>query len=151
MIDLDPRSPVPLYRQIVDRIRRKIVLGALRPGDKLPTVRELAVQARVNRNTAARAVQALESDGWVSTRVGKGTFVESPPEGADREDAEKTIGQLLDRVVFEAHSLGLPLEELGWTLSRRIDAFRVRQNDNDTAENAGPDAAADTQIKEGSE
>ena len=59
--DLDPGSPVPIYQQLVEGLRRQVAIGALRPGDRLPTVRELAVRHRVNRNTAARAVQELEA------------------------------------------------------------------------------------------
>ena len=57
LIRLDPASPIALYLQISEQIRRLIAIGALRPGDRLPTVRDLAVQTRVNRNTAARAIQ----------------------------------------------------------------------------------------------
>jgi len=53
-LDLDPKDPVPLYLQLAAGLRRAVALGALRPGDQVPTVRELAVLARVNRNTAAR-------------------------------------------------------------------------------------------------
>jgi len=59
MIEIDPQSPVPLYLQIADQVRRLIALGALEPGERIPTVRELAGHARVNRNTAARAIQHL--------------------------------------------------------------------------------------------
>lgn len=126
-LNLDPASPVPLYAQIVEQVRRLIALGALRPGDRFLTVRELAVRTRVNRNTAARAVQELERDGIVRTRVGQGTFVADglPAVDAGRRDAE--LEAVLDRLLVEAHSLGVPLEELGWRLSKRIDAFRMRR------------------------
>ena len=83
MIDVDPRSPVPLYLQMVEQIRRLMAMGALRPGDRLPPVRELAARARINRNTAARAIQTLEAQGLLRTRVGQGTFV-----GRECQDTE---------------------------------------------------------------
>ncbi len=126
MIDLDPSSPVPLYKQICEQFRRLIALGALRPGDKLPAVRELAARTRVNRNTAARAIQQLESEGIVATRVGRGTFVEKTIQRGDRASRETVVDDLLDRLLVEAQTLGFPLEELGWRLSRRIDRFRDR-------------------------
>lgn len=145
MLELDPRSPVPLYRQLVDELRRRIAVGAYRPGDRLPTVRDLAVAARVNRNTAARAIQALEAEGLVSTRVGRGTFVEQAPPPLDRARAERRLAPLLDAAIVEAQTLGYPLEELGWTLSRRIDAFRARERDADAAAaGAGVSARAGT-------
>lgn len=127
-LDLDPSSPVPLYLQLVEQVRRLVALGALRPGDQLPTVRELAVRTRVNRNTVGRAIQSLEREGVVRTRVGQGTFVVS--DGASSIDParrEKALEEALDRLLIEAHTLGVPLEELGWRLSRRIDAFVERR------------------------
>ena len=127
-LDLDSRSPVPLYLQIAEQVRRLVALGALRPGDRLPTIREMAAQSRVNRNTAARAIQLLETEGVVRTRVGSGTFVVEdghPRIDAARRDA--AIERALDHLVVEAYTLGVPLEELGWRLSRRIEAFRRRR------------------------
>jgi len=127
MIELDPASPTPLYLQIAEQVRRLIALGALRPGERLPAVRELAVRARVNRNTAARAVQHLEAEGVVRTRVGQGTFVEEAPVPVDRARYESAVDERIDRLLVEAHTLGMPLEELGWRLNRRIDNFRRRR------------------------
>ena len=123
-LDLDPKDPIPLYLQLAAAVRRAIALGALRPGDRVPTVRDLAVRARVNRNTAARAIQHLENEGIVRTRVGQGTFVEDGAARMDRQRRDAALDAALDRIVLEAHGLGAPLEELGWRLSRRIEAFR---------------------------
>jgi GntR family transcriptional regulator len=115
IIELDPASPLALYLQIAEQVRRLVALGALRPGDRLPTVRELAVSTRVNRNTAARAIQQLEGEGIVRTRVGQGTFV---ADGADR------IGRARR-----------PFEELGPRLERSI-ARRGGTGDGDERGNA---------------
>ncbi|MCP3980070.1 MAG: GntR family transcriptional regulator [bacterium] len=133
MIEIDPTSPVPLYQQIAEQFRRLIALGALRPGDRLPTVRELAVRSRVNRNTAARAIQQLEAEAVVRTRVGQGTFVLESAVPVDRAESDAAVDELIDRLLVEAHTLGVPLEELGWRLSRRIDRFR-RERDAATRE-----------------
>lgn len=121
--DLDPKSPVPLYAQIVDRVRRLVAVGALRPGERFLTVRELAARARVNRNTAARAIAELERDGVVRTRVGKGTFIVdgAPAIGARERDA--ALDAALERLVVESHALGIPPEELGWRLQRKLEEF----------------------------
>jgi GntR family transcriptional regulator len=137
-LDLNPASPVPLYLQLIEQVRRLIALGALQPGDQLPTVRDLAVRARVNRNTAARAVQHLEREGLVRTRVGQGTFVVA--DGSPRLDGarrEQLLAEALDRLLIEAHTLGVPLEELGWRLSRRIEAFIRRRSE---PSGAGPES-----------
>jgi len=126
ILDLDPRSSVPLYLQIVEQVRHLVAAGALRDGDRLPTVRELAVQARVNRNTAARAIQDLEREGVVRTRVGQGTFVAEGASKVHPARLEAALDTTIDRLLVEARLAGVGLEELGWRLSRRIEAFRRR-------------------------
>src|SRR5512134_1760857 len=123
MFDVDPESPIPLYLQLVERVRRLIALGALRPGDRFPTVREIAARARVNRNTAARAIQELERAGLVRTRVGQGTFV-AEGSSTPAPDREAVVDAAIDHLLVQARTSGLPLEELGWRLSKRIEAFR---------------------------
>ena len=116
MIELDPTSTTPLYLQIAEQVRRLIALGALRPGERLPAVRELAVRARVNRNTAARAIQQLESEGVVRTRVGQGTFVEEGP-GRFRADIDfplKGIWDLVIQVKSGEHEHEIPVRTKVW-------------------------------------
>lgn len=127
MIEINPSNPAPLYLQIAEQLRRLIALGLLKPGERLPTVRELAGQTRVNRNTAARAIQRLESEGLVRTRVGQGTFVQTQGGSTDREAGEGAVDELLDELLVQAQTLGVPQEELSWRLSRRIELFRKRR------------------------
>jgi GntR family transcriptional regulator len=126
MIKIDPASPVPLYRQISAQLRRLIAVGALKPGDRLPTVRELAARVRVNRNTAARAIQQMEADGLVSTRVGKGTFVSEQAIGADRAELEKQIDRSIEDLLVEAQSSGMSLDELQTRFESRAASFERR-------------------------
>ena len=126
-IRLDPSSPIALYRQISEQLRRLIAIGALRPGDRLPTVRDLALQTGVNRNTAARAIQHLESEGLVSARVGRGTFVDTSASKIGRAGRERIVDQAIDRLLIESETVGMPLEMLGWRLSRRVETFRRQQ------------------------
>jgi GntR family transcriptional regulator len=123
-IDLDPNDPTPLYLQIAARVRRLVALGALVPGDRIPTVRDLAVRARVNRNTAARAIQELEREGLVRTRVGQGTFVADGGGKIDVHAREGAIDGRIDRLVEDAVRLRVPLEELPERVQRRIESFR---------------------------
>ncbi len=126
MIEIDPSSAVPLYLQIAGQMRWLIAMGALKPGDRVPAVRDLAVATRVNRNTAARAIQHLEAEGVVRTRVGQGTFVEDSAPKIDRAARDRSIDALLDGVLVEARTVGFPLEELGRRLSKRIEEFLRR-------------------------
>ena len=123
MIDIDPQNPVPIYRQIVDQLTRRITVGALRPGDRVPTVREIAMQARVNRNTAARAIQELERAGLVVTRVGRGTFVSDEIEALTPEEVVARLDPSIDRLLDEARALDLD--------ARRV-AERVIERGKDT-------------------
>jgi GntR family transcriptional regulator len=138
ILDLDPESPIPLYQQIVEQVRGLVAIGALRVGDRLPTVRDLAVRGRINRNTAARAIQRLEQEGVVRTRVGQGTFVADGAVRSDRVGGEVAVDAALDRLVVEAHLAGVPLEELGWRLSRRIEQFRKRREGAAAEPGKGP-------------
>jgi GntR family transcriptional regulator len=122
-LDLDPADPTPLYLQIAGRIRRLVALGALRSGDKLPTVRELAVRGRVNRNTAARAIQELEREGIVRTRVGQGTFVAADAGAIDIRAREQTLDVRIDRLVEDAARLGATLDDLPDRVRERVRAF----------------------------
>lgn len=125
MIEIDPSSPVPLYRQISARIRRLIAIGALRPGDRLPTVREMAASVRVNRNTAARAIQQLEMEGLVSTRVGKGTFVSDEAASSGRAELERQIDSHIDELLVEARSSGMSIDELQARFERKASDFAL--------------------------
>lgn len=120
-LNLDPRSSTPLYRQIVDQVRRRVAQGVLRPGDRLPTIRDLAARARVNRNTAARAFQELEASGLVHTRVGQGTFVaETAGDGA--VDAARGLDESARRFAADARSWGADVAQAQAALRRAWDA-----------------------------
>ena len=137
MIHIDPSNAVPIYRQIAEQFRRLIALGALKPGDRLPAVRELAVQTRVNRNTAARAIQHLEAEGIVRTQVGKGTFVVADADKINLAPPAATLDGRLDELIVEAHTLGFPLERLAPQLARRIQDFESRRRAQKSSDESG--------------
>ena len=88
MVHLDYRDARPIYIQIVDGYRAQIQAGILKAGEKLPSVRELAVQLSINPNTIQRAYRQLEALGWIATVPGKGCFVCGLPEYALEEQRE---------------------------------------------------------------
>jgi len=113
VLRLDLRSGVPVYRQIIDQVLGGISAGSLKPGDQLPTVRQLAVDLAVNANTVARVYAQLERDGMLETRRGVGTFVrESPSPQATRAHRERELRELIRRFVGDAALLGFTLPEL---------------------------------------
>ena len=111
-ISLDPGSDSPLYRQIVDHVWVKVAEGALDPGEKLPTVRQWAVDLGVHPNTVARAYKELELLGVVVRRAGEGTFVGLKP--ADRHEIERQaeLERLCLKVLSRAQALGFTGDEL---------------------------------------
>jgi GntR family transcriptional regulator len=100
-------SFVPLYEQVKAEARRLISIGAWRPRDPLPSIRELAAELLVNPNTVARAYRELERDGLITTQKGKGCFVadRSPALAVREKDAR--LREVFDRAVGEAAAFGL--------------------------------------------
>ncbi len=111
-ISLDPGSNLPLYRQIVDHVWVEVAEGVLDPGEKLPTVRQWAVDLGVHPNTVARAYKELELLGVVVRRAGEGTFVGLKP--ADRQEIERhaELEQLCLKVLSRAQALGFTADEV---------------------------------------
>lgn len=109
MIHLDYRDARPIYNQVFDAFREQIRTGILQPGDKLPSVRELAVQLAINPNTIQRAYRELESEGWVGSVPGKGSFVcARTPE---QQEAQPLLAQF-DTLVAKLLGAGVSREEL---------------------------------------
>jgi GntR family transcriptional regulator len=106
-IDVDFRSDMPIYIQIVEQIQQRVVEGELKPGDQLPTVRALASELRVNFNTVARSYRLLDEAGVISTQQGRGTYILEmpPPEVAERLRSE-SLQALARRYLSEAKRLG---------------------------------------------
>ena len=117
---LDPADPTPIYAQLERALRAAIVTGKLRPGDQLPTVRELAVQLRINANTVARVYAALERDGVFETRRGVGTFVSTnPPKPMPQRERERLLRAFATRVLADAEAQGFSLEDVLGALGAR--------------------------------
>ena len=113
MFSLNSSHPMPLYAQLTRAIRFAIATGRLRLGEQLPTVRQLAVDLRVNANTVARVYAELERSGILETRRGVGTFVSARHLAAShRDEHEKHLKELVDRFVEEAEAMGLSADDL---------------------------------------
>lgn len=104
---LDFASPTPIYAQLMDEIKRAIARGRWAPGDKIPSVREMAVRLRINPNTVARAYDLLVSEGVLRVQKGIGLFVQAPPSPRGRQLRER-----LERLVEDALAMGVPKREL---------------------------------------
>lgn len=107
---LDYRDTRPLYVQIMDDLRRQIRLGLLAPGDKIPSVRDMAAQLSINPNTIQRAYRQLEMEGWICTVTGKGCFVCEKPAQSDEQDT--ALLQQFTRLTRQLLALGHSQQEL---------------------------------------
>jgi len=121
---LDPKSGVPIYRQIQDQIRYGIASGRLRPGEQLPTVRALAVDLAVNPNTVIKAYSELERQGVLTTEQGTGTFVAPVPAVAlAQEDQQAKLRALCAEFLGQVAQYGFAPSEVLRTI-RKLTAER---------------------------
>ena len=121
-IQLDFRSGVPIYTQVVEQIKQQVVGGELKPGDQLPTVRALALELRVNFNTVARAYRLLDEAGIISTQQGRGTYILDVP-SPERTDKlrQQALEALTRDYLSEAHRLGCGPDEISKTLKEQLE------------------------------
>jgi GntR family transcriptional regulator len=110
LIKINPKSALPIYHQIAEEIRRTVAAGRLRPGDQLPSVRELATQLLVNPNTVARVYRDLEQEGLLETRRGQGTYISAAAVALAEPAREKLITEQLKKAAQEARAYGLAPE-----------------------------------------
>ena len=122
--ELDFRSHVPIYVQLVERIKHLIASGVLQPGSQLPTVRQLAAELRVNFNTVARAYRILDEAGVISTQQGRGTFVldPPPPEQAERL-RQAALEGLTSSYLADAERMGFTPQEIQTAIERMVQAW----------------------------
>ena len=110
MLHLDYRDARPIYEQVKDGLRKLMVTGAIREGEKLPSVRTLAGTLAINPNTIQKAYEALEAEGYVYSVPGKGSFA-APHTGVDSRRREQLLEQV-DELVKELAYLGMSVEDI---------------------------------------
>jgi GntR family transcriptional regulator len=123
---IDQKSGIPIYVQVMDQIKHLIATGVLQPGHQLPTIRELAVDLTINLHTVAHAYAELEREGFLTIQRGRGTFITNGYH-------EQTLGQLreqklqtlIDAMFAEALNLGYEPDELRGALEAQIEQWRV--------------------------
>jgi len=128
---IDFQSGVPVYLQIVQQVKAAAATGLIRPGDPLPSVRAMAEDLRINRNTVARAYAELESESVIETRQGSGCFLKDGGASPLRKSVRSgRLAEALDAVIIQAHHLQIPDPELQSLLIERLEAFHLRQKDH---------------------
>ena len=137
MLQIDFRSGLPIYTQIVNQVQAQVAGGILKPGDQLPTVRALAEELRVNFNTIARAYRILDEARIISTQQGRGTYItEIPPPKVKEKLRRESLQALTERFISEAMRLEFSKEEISemvkdqikdWEASAEADQDRSQE------------------------
>ena len=123
-LQIDFRSGLPIYTQIVNQVQAQVVSGALEPGDQLPTVRALAEDLRVNFNTVARAYRLLDEERIISTQQGRGTYItEIPPPKVSERLRKEMLEALAERYISEAMRLDFSKSEIKQMVSDQLKAW----------------------------
>lgn len=109
---MDPASGVPFYRQIIQQIEHAVVARKLEPGDRLPTIRALAIDLKINPNTIAKAYGELEIRGLVVTQVGSGTYISDKRPAVEELERAAKLAERTARFVQEMRALGVDRDEM---------------------------------------
>jgi GntR family transcriptional regulator len=124
---LNFKSGKPVYLQVVDQIKAAAASGVVQAGDALPSIRPLAEELRVNRNTIAKAYTELESQGVIETVAGKGCFVRANHSPFRKEVRVKLLAETIDEAVVQAHHLQVEKTEFLRLADERFDVFRQKR------------------------
>ena len=123
LIQLNFKSGKPVYLQMVDQVKAAAASGALRTGELLPSIRPLAEQLRVNRNTVAKAYAELEGQGVIETIAGRGCFLKENQSPFRKDVRLKMVAQDVDTAIVQAHHLRVEPKEFLELVKERLDAF----------------------------
>lgn len=125
---IDPSSGTPIYRQLVDQVRQAVASGVLRAGDRLPSVRDLAVELAVNPNTVAKAYQELEREGVIETPRGKGSFIADRDHIASEAERLRQFAEAADKLVADAYRLRVGADRAAAIFRDRIAEAERRRS-----------------------
>ena len=109
---IDTKSGVPFYRQIIEQVKFGIARGDLKPGDRLPTVRQMSVDLAINLNTVVRAYREMEIEGAVHSQQGSGTFISDRKPEIDELEQQRMLDQILTELLARASDYGFTLDEV---------------------------------------
>ncbi len=124
---LNFKSGKPVYLQLVDQVKAAAASGAVQAGEPLPSIRPLAQELRVNRNTVAKAYAELESQRVIETVAGKGCFVRAAGSPFKKDVRLKLVAQEIDQAVVQAHHLQIAKSEFLRLAGDRFDAFEHKR------------------------
>ena len=129
IFQIDFKAGKPVYLQLVDQVRYAAASGTLRPGDPLPSIRPLAEELRVNRNTIAKAYAELENLGIIETLPGKGCFLKANHSPFTKEVRQKLLLTEIDEAVVMAHHLQIDRDKFLALVRERLDYFERKSKE----------------------
>lgn len=127
LFQLNFKSGKPVYLQVVDQVKSAAASGAMRPGEPLPSIRPLAEELRVNRNTIAKAYAELESQGVIETLAGKGCFLRENGSPFKREVKQQLLADEVDAAIVQAHHLQVGRDDFLKVVNQRLDLFESKR------------------------
>jgi GntR family transcriptional regulator len=127
-LQLNFKSGKPVYLQIVDQVRAAVAAGSIRAGEPLPSIRPLAEELRVNRNTVAKAYTELESQGVIETAAGTGCFVRNTGTTLKKKACLTLLAEEVDQAVVQAHHLQVTRAEFLKLVEERLDSFEEQRH-----------------------
>lgn len=134
LLQIDFKSGKPVYLQLVDQIRYAAASGGLRVGEPLPSIRPLAEELRVNRNTIAKAYAELENQGVIETIPGKGCFLKENQSPFTKSAREKILNKEIDESIVAAHHLQVDRDMFLSLVKERLDDFERRLKEKAAAD-----------------
>lgn len=122
-LEIDETSTTPIWIQLKNRLIYLIMSGHYKPGDKLPTVRDVAIDLKINYNTVNKVYQNLIHDGYLTSQRGKGTFVRDVTRRRS-PDQDSPADSLIDMTIRQCLNLGVPLDDITNQVAKRVEKFR---------------------------
>jgi len=135
MLQINFKAGKPVYLQVVDQIKSAAASGTLQAGESLPSIRPLAEELRVNRNTIAKAYSELESQGVIETIPGKGCFLKQNNSPLKKDVRRKLLIEEIDQAIVQAHHLQVARGEFVELVRERFDTLEEKQRAHDSQKN----------------
>jgi DNA-binding transcriptional regulator YhcF (GntR family) len=135
LLQINFKSGKPVYLQVVDQIKAAAASGTVHTGEPLPSIRPLAEELRVNRNTIAKAYSELENQGVIETIPGKGCFLKANNSPLKKEVRRKLLTEEIDQAIVQAHHLQVPRGEFLELARDRFDALEEKKRENESQRN----------------
>lgn len=127
LFQINFKSGKPVYLQVVDQVKAAAASGTVQSGEPLPSIRPLAEELRVNRNTIAKAYTELESQGVIETIPGKGCFVRPNNSPLKKDVRRKLLTEEIDQAIVQAHHLQVPASEFLELVRERLEALEEKK------------------------